>query len=361
MSQKKLRTGFTTGTSAAASARACMISIASQSKVDSVDVPLPRGGTIKIKIDSCEFSKTCARCTVIKDGGDDPDVTHGAQITVECEPNKKPGTVELLRGVGVGIVTKPGLGLELNAPAINPVPRKMITEGVMDTGADYISKNGLNVTISVKDGAEIAKKTDNIRLGILEGISILGTSGIVVPFSTAAFAASVRQNIDVAIAMKQDHLVLSTGGRSEEYAQRLEDNLPDHCYVQMGDFAGYAIRQCAKSGVKSAHIVGFIGKLAKMAAGVKQTHVKGSKVDIGFLADIAAECGADAATLSAIKGANTARHAGQIATEHGVSGFFEGILRRVHSQMSEHAEGRVRLQVTMFGFDGIPVARWPAE
>ncbi len=361
MSEKKLRTGFTTGTSATAAARACMTSIALQSRTDAVEVPLPRGGTIRIAIESCEFSGDRARCTVIKDGGDDPDVTHGAAITVECTPNNRPGTIELRRGDGVGIVTKPGLGLEVGAPAINPVPRKMITEGVHETGADYVSRNGVDVTISVKDGAQIATKTDNIRLGILEGISILGTSGIVVPFSTAAFAASVRQNIDVAVAMKDDSIVLSTGGRSEEYARKLDAGLADHCYVQMGDFAGYAISQCAKSGIHSAHIVGFIGKLAKIAAGVKQTHVKGSKVDTAFLARIAAECGADAGTVDAITHANTARHAGEIAEKGGVEGFFESIARHAHTQMSNHCEAKVKLRVTMFGFDGKPVARWPAE
>ena len=359
MSQKKLRTGFTTGTAATAAARACMMSIKSQTPTTSVNVTLPRGGMIEIKIKMCKFSEHDARCSVIKDGGDDPDVTHGSEIIVECKSANKPNAIELARGPGVGIVTKPGLGLEIGKPAINPVPRKMITDGVLDTGAKFIAKNGLKITISVKNGAQIATKTDNIRLGILEGISILGTSGIVVPFSTAAFAAAIRQNIDVAIAMKQDTVILSTGGRSEMYAKNIEGDLPDHCYVQMGDFVGYAIKQCAKSGIRRAHIVGFIGKLAKISAGIKQTHVKGSKVDTVFLASIAKECGADTQALDAITKANTARHAGEIASEYDIKGFFEGIVKRAHEQISEHCEGSVELAVTMFDFDGTTVAQWP--
>ena len=363
MEKKKLRTGFTTGTSAAAAARACMISILTQSRIGAVDVPLPRGGSIRITIDSCEFGDSSAKCSVIKDGGDDPDVTHGAEIIVECKVGKsnRSGIVDIRGGSGVGTVTKPGLGLEIGAPAINPVPHKMISDGIRKTGAELVAKGGVTVTVSVVRGEEIAKKTDNARLGILGGISILGTSGIVVPFSTAAFAASVRQNIDVAAAMGHDYIVLSTGGRSEAYARGLEDSLPDHCYVQMGDFAAYAIRQCAKSGMRRAHIVGFIGKLAKIAAGAKQTHVKGSKVDMEFLARIADKCGADDAACSAIRHANTARHAGEIASEHGVSGFLDDITHRAYEQMVSHCGGAVSIRVTMFSFDGGIVARWPPE
>ena len=361
MEKKRLRTGFTTGTSAAAAARACVMAISSQSAVERVEVPLPRGGSISIAIESCEFAASSARCTVVKDGGDDPDVTHGARISAECRLAGGPGIVEIRGGDGVGTVTKPGLGLEIGAPAINPVPRKMITEGVREAGAGLLEGNGVEVIVSVAGGAEIAARTDNVRLGILGGISILGTSGIVVPFSTAAFAASVRQNIEVAAAMGEDSVVLSTGGRSEEYARRLEGGLADHCYVQMGDFAGYAVRQCARAGMREAHVVGFIGKLAKMAAGVRQTHVKGSKVDTSLLAEIAAECGGGRGAVEAIGGANTARHAGEIAAEHGVAGFAEGIVRRAHGHLEGHCEGGLKIRVTMFGFDGGVAARWPPE
>ena len=335
-----------------------MMSIASQSRTDAVDVPLPRGGTLRIAIASCEFSADRARCTVIKDGGDDPDVTHGAEIAAGCELVAGAGTVEVLGGEGVGTVTKPGLGLEIGAPAINPVPRRMIEEGVREAGASSLAGHGVRVTVSVANGEAIATKTDNPRLGIVGGISILGTSGIVVPFSTAAFAASIRQGIGVAAAMGEEEVVLSTGGRSEEAAKSLA-GLREHCYVQMGDFAGYSVRECARAGIRRVRIVGFVGKMAKVAAGARQTHVKGSKVDTALLAGIARECGADDAVAAEIASANTARHAGEIAQERGVEGFFEGIARRAQAEMEGHCGGRARVSVTLLGFDGGVLAEWP--
>src|SRR3989338_4408503 len=211
--KEKLRTGYTTGTSATAAAKAALLSIINQTKIENVDVKLPKGSFIKIPVNLCQFDENRAMCSVIKDGGDDPDVTHGAEI-------------------GVGIVTKPGLGLELNKAAINPVPKKMISENLREIKDKHFLKKGIKVIISVPKGKELGPKTDNPRIGILNGISILGTSGIVIPFSTASYAASIRQNLDVAIAMGNDTVVLTTGGRSEDFAKKIVD-LPEHCFVQM--------------------------------------------------------------------------------------------------------------------------------
>jgi cobalt-precorrin-5B (C1)-methyltransferase len=289
--KKKLKTGFTTGTSATAAAIAAAQSIIEQKVVDVVEVKLPKGKFIKIPIHLCNFEKESAHCSVIKDGGDDPDVTHGAEIIVDLSFTDKKNQIEIDGGEGVGIVTKPGLGLEINKPAINPIPKKMISENLGYVARKLLQKNGLKVVISVPKGRELGPKTDNPRIGIMNGISILGTSGIVIPFSTASYAASIRQNLDVAVAMGNETVVLTTGGRSEDFARKIID-LPDHCFVQMGDFSGYTMQQCSKKNIKKAYIVGFIGKLAKMAAGVKQTHVKGSKVNMKFLSELAQNCGA---------------------------------------------------------------------
>ena len=291
-----LRTGFTTGTCAAAGAKAGVLAIKEQKNIDAVDVLLPRGTFAKIQIIKCEFQSSSAICTVIKDGGDDPDVTHGAEIVTKISLEGEPEQIRIQGGKGVGKVTKPGLGLEIGKHAINPVPKKMIEQSVREIGKEMLHDTGILVTVSVPNGEKIALKTDNPRLGIIGGISILGTSGIVTPFSTASYAAAIRQNIQVASAMKDDTVVLTTGGRSEEYAMKTI-KLADHCFVQIGDFSGYAIRECAKNGIKIAYVMGFIGKLAKMAAGVKQTHVKGSKVDMKLLAEIAQKSGADEKTI----------------------------------------------------------------
>ena len=260
-SEKQLRTGFTTGTCATAASKAALLSIINQKKIESVSVTLPKRTTIEIKIESCDFSKNEAKCSVIKDGGDDPDVTHGAEIIVNLSLTNSKNEVEIEGGEGVGIVTKPGLGLEINKAAINPTPKKMIKENIQEVGKNILKNNGVKIIISVPKGKELAPKTDNPRLGIVGGISILGTSGIVIPFSTASFAASIRQNLDVALAMGDKNVVLTTGGRSEDFAKKII-KLPEHCFVQMGDFSGYAIQQCAKKGIEKAFVVGFIGKLS---------------------------------------------------------------------------------------------------
>lgn len=358
-SKEKLRTGFTTGTCATASSMAAVLAIINQKKIDSVDVILPNGNNITIKIHNCEFSEKKANCSVIKDGGDDPDVTHGAEIIVDVSLTPDVKKIEIDGGEGVGIVTKPGLGLEINKPAINPTPKKMIIQNLNHIAQNILLKNGIRVVISVPKGKELALKTDNPRLGIVGGISILGTSGIVIPYSTASFAASVRQNLDVSLAMGNEIVVLTTGGRSEEFAKKIID-LPEHSFVQMGDFSGYTIQQCAKKDIKKAYVAGFIGKLAKMAAGVKQTHVKGSKVDTNFLASLAEKCSADEQIVEEIRNANTARHVQDIVLQNKVEGFFDEVCLQVYIQMRKHSEEKVPIEVMLFDFDGNILAKHPA-
>ena len=354
--KKTLRTGFTTGTSATAASKAAILSIINQSKIQNIEVKLPKGKSIMIPIHFCEFGKEKARCSVIKDGGDDPDVTHGAEIIVDLSLTDKKNEIIIEGGDGVGIVTKPGLGLEINKAAINPVPKKMIIENLRDVGENILKNHGIQVIISVPKGKELGPKTDNPRIGILHGISILGTSGIVIPFSTASYAASIRQNLDVSIAMGNDTVVLTTGGRSEDFARKIIE-LPDHCFVQMGDFSGYTIQQCSKKNIKKAFIVGFIGKLAKMAAGVKQTHVKGSKIDMKFLANLAQNCGANETIIKKILAANTARHVSEIIKENKIEGFFSQICTETYSHMKKLSDDKVSLEVILFDFDGEILAR----
>jgi len=356
VNKKTLRTGFTTGTSATAASKAAILSIINQSKIQNIEVKLPKGKTIMIPIHFCEFGKEKARCSVIKDGGDDPDVTHGAEIIVDLSLTDKKNEIIIEGGEGVGIVTKPGLGLEINKAAINPVPKKMIIENLREVGEKILENHGIQVIISVPKGKELGPKTDNPRIGILHGISILGTSGIVIPFSTASYAASIRQNLDVSIAMGNDTVVLTTGGRSEDFARKIIE-LPDHCFVQMGDFSGYTIQQCSKKNIKKAFIVGFIGKLAKMAAGVKQTHVKGSKIDMKFLANLAQNCGANETIIKKILAANTARHVSEIIKENKIEGFFSQICTETYSHMKKLSDDKVSLEVILFDFDGEILAR----
>ena len=252
-SKGKLRTGFTTGTCATAASKAGILAIINQQSLNNVDVILPKRDKINIQINSCNFSKDNAQCSVIKDGGDDPDVTHGAEIFVDISLTDKIGSIEIDGGKGVGRVTNPGLGLEIGTAAINPTPKKMILENIQEVGEEVLGKNGIKIVVSVPTGEELAKKTDNPRIGILDGISILGTSGIVIPYSTASFAAAIRQQIDVVSSMNDEEVVLTTGGRSEDFAREII-KLPDHSFIQMGDFSGYTIQQCAKKSLKKAYV-----------------------------------------------------------------------------------------------------------
>jgi len=348
---KKLRTGFTTGTCATASSKAALLAIIQQNKINTVDVLLPKRDRIKININTCKFSKENAKCSVIKDGGDDPDVTHGAEIFVDLSLTDNIGSIEIDGGIGVGRVTKPGLGLEIGSAAINPTPKKMILENIQEVGEQILKRSGIKIVISVPKGKELAIKTDNPRIGIMDGISILGTSGIVIPYSTASFAAAIRQQIDVVHSMNDRDVVLTTGGRSEDFARKIIE-LPDHSFIQMGDFSGYTIKQCAKKGLKKAYVAGFIGKLAKIAAGAKQTHVKGSKVNMKFLSEIAKRCNAEDNTVHKIQNANTARNVQEIIVEDSVDGFFDEVSKEACIQMRNHSEGNIPIEVILFDFNG---------
>ena len=377
------RTGYTTGSCAAAGARAALRAVTTGvCAAGSVEITIPRGDTITIPIKGCTITGDGrARCVITKDGGDDPDVTHGADIVVDLYVTSSPGEIGIDGGEGVGTVTKPGLGLEIGRPAINPVPKSMIARNLREeaaAGQSFWESHGVRVVVSVPRGRELAPRTDNPRLGITGGISILGTSGIVVPFSTASYAASIRQSLDVAAAMGEDTIVLTTGGRSEEFARRMiarggggggggagarqeAPGLPDHCFVQMGDFAGYSVREAAKRSehFQKVYVVGFVGKLAKMATGVRQTHVKGSKVDTRFLAGLAAGAGAPDDVVRAITKANTARHASEIISGAECAPRFFGMLcAEVHRHMKSHANNDgVAIEVVLFGFDGGVLAR----
>lgn len=355
-----LRTGYTTGTSAAAAAKAATYTLFTGKTLESVSVSLPKGKSATLKVAWTRMEGNSVTSAVVKDGGDDPDVTSGAEICCTVAITNSAGTIDVDGGTGVGRVTKQGLGLKIGQAAINSTPLEMIKQAVSEAAGDQLKAKGVSVLVTVPRGAEIANKTDNPRLGILGGISILGTTGIVIPYSTSSFAAAIRQSLDVAVAAGADTVILTTGGRSEDFARSLFPSLQDHCFVQMGDFAGYSVKQCANKKLKKAIIAGFIGKLTKMAMGVKQTHVAGSHVSMDFMAEIARSCGADAAAVEAIRLANTARHVSEIVKEKKVVGYFDAICRNVCEQMASHAGAGLQIEVIMFEFDGGLLGRFPA-
>jgi cobalt-precorrin-5B (C1)-methyltransferase len=358
-----LRSGFTTGTCAAGATKAAVLTLLTGRVVNTIRVFLPKGRDANLSIAYTRINEdSSVTASVIKDAGDDPDVTHNAEICSTAFLLPLKGQVVIDGGVGVGRVTKPGLGLGLGNAAINPVPMSMIMQAIKEVALDHLESRGIKVVISVPRGEVIALKTDNPRLGIVGGISILGTTGIVLPYSTASFAAAIRQSLDVSVAMGTDTVVLTTGGRSEDFSKMLLGNtFPDHAYIQIGDFIGYSIKQCVNKKVRKAIVAGFIGKLTKMAMGVKQTHVKGSHVDMEFMAKIASTCSSSTAVTRDIREANTARHVSEIIDRNRVEGFYDAICREVYSQLNGYSNGRIDLQIVMFEFDGKVKGSYPQK
>jgi cobalt-precorrin-5B (C1)-methyltransferase len=350
--KRGLRTGFTTGSCAAAAAKAATIGLLSGSFPPEVSINLPVGGTAAFQPRAWQRGEMWAACAVTKDAGDDPDITHGAQIQARVEWVVEPG-IHLAGGPGVGTVTRPGLGLEVGGPAINSVPRAMIRAEVAVVAGAALETSGLLVTIAVPGGEELTRKTLNGRLGIVGGISILGTWGIVKPYSTAAWRASVEQAIGVAAANGQQRVVLSTGSRSEKFAMRLFPELADIAFVEMGTFTGDALRACVRNHVRWVAVAGMVGKFAKLAQGVMQTHMAGSQVDTAFLAEVAGACRAGRQAQEAVRVANTARHVGEIAAREG---FAEELYWRLASMAGDrcaaYIEQRLAVVAVLFDFDG---------
>lgn len=362
--RKGLRTGFTTGACAAAAAKAATRVLITGAALAEIETTLPNRQRVRFALARCEHGGGRATCSVIKDAGDDPDCTHGAELVAEVELRDAPG-VEIRGGAGVATVTRPGLGLAVGDPAINPVPRRNITEMVEhELAAGH--RAGAIVTIHVPGGEDMARQTTNARLGLIGGISILGTTGIVQPYSTAAFKASVVQEIDVAATGGLAELVLTTGGKSEHYAMQLRPDLDEQAFIQVGDFIGVAIRQCVRRGIARAVVVGMIGKLSKMAAGVVQTHAAGSEVDLDLLAQIAAECGGSSALVAEIRGANTARHVLELCKAAGLVAVTARICERVVDQLTRCAAavrggagGALAVEAVLVDFGGAVLGRHP--
>lgn len=355
--RRGLRTGFTTGACAAAAAKAAARCLLSGASVSAIDTTLPNRERVRFPLRRCALGRDFAVCSVVKDAGDDPDCTHGAELVADVRFTDQAG-IEIRGGSGVATVTKPGLGLEVGSPAVNPVPRRNITEMVAEE-LEGSAVRGAVITLSVPGGEEMAKKTTNARLGLLGGISILGTSGIVKPYSTAAYRASVVQAIDVARERGIDGIVLTTGGKSEAYAMRLHPGLPEEAFVQVGDFIGTALRHAARRGVARAVIVGMIGKLSKMADGKMMTHAAGSEVNMELLATLAAELGASEALTGEIRSANTARHVLELCAKSGLAAVTSLVCRRVVMHGAAHAGGPLDLRAILVDFDGVVLGRWP--
>ncbi|MEV4662788.1 cobalt-precorrin-5B (C(1))-methyltransferase [Micromonospora echinofusca] len=358
-----LRTGWTTGACATAATKAALTALVTGVPQRQVEIGLPAGRRVSFPVARCEVDgRTRAEAVVVKDAGDDPDVTHGAELTATVSWHDAPG-LRLDGGPGVGTVTKPGLGLPVGGPAINDTPRRMIGQAVAEV-VD-LSEVGVRVVVSVPRGEIMARKTTNRRLGILGGISILGTTGVVRPFSTASWRASVVQAVHVMAAQGERTVVLCTGGRTERAARALLPELPEVCFVEVGDFTGAAVTAAVGDGMTGVVFVGMAGKLAKLAAGILMTHYTRSKVDLSLLGAVTAEAGGDPELVAAVVAANTGRHAYELWEAAGLLGAAGDLLcHRVRQVLLRFAGDAVSVDVAMVDFAGDRVVassgRWAA-
>jgi cobalt-precorrin-5B (C1)-methyltransferase len=353
---ERLRTGWTTGTCAAAAAKAAAKALVSGEPQARVDVKLPGKGTerrVEFEVERCEPGRSWAEAVVVKDAGDDPDVTDGAHLTARVSWREGPG-LELDRGEGVGLVTKPGLGLPVGGPAINDTPRRMISYSVAEVLDPDV--RGIRVVISVPGGEKMAEKTTNARLGIIGGVSILGTTGIVRPFSTAAWAASVVQAVNVMGAQGHKTFVLSTGGLTEKAAMRLLPDLEEVNFVEVGDFTGQAIKRAIENRLERCFFVGMVGKISKLAAGVMMTHWTRSKVDNDLLAEITEKAGGSTALIEEVENANTARHAYELWRSADLGGAADLLCQQAAENLTEYAEGKLEVYVILVDFDTLEPA-----
>jgi len=338
-----MRLGWTTGTCASAAAKAAATGLFTGAPPVAIDVALPDGSREWFEVEP----QGATRAAVVKDAGDDPDCTNGARLTAKVGMARADRPTQIFAGPGVGTVTKPGLGLPVGGPAITAVPERMILEALLE-----VTQEPLVVTLSVPDGEEMARHTTNARLGIVGGISILGTTGVVKPYSTAAWRASIVQQIEVAAAQGEAQVILATGSRTERLAMALHPALDDVCFVEVGDYSGTALRKAAALGFVHTVFVGMAGKITKLASGTMMTHFRRSKVDGKLLAAVARSAGAPKEVVAAATATETARHFFETCLAYDAIGPLTKVCELAKQACEEHTGGKLTVDVLMADFEG---------
>ncbi|WP_300157752.1 cobalt-precorrin-5B (C(1))-methyltransferase CbiD [Solidesulfovibrio sp.] len=355
-----LREGFTTGTAAAGAAKAAARLLLGGEALASVDVPLPGGGRLTVPVAEVRLEDGGAFAAVVKDGGDDPDVTHGARIgcRVEPWPLAASGEVVVAGGEGVGRVTLPGLPVAVGEPAINPAPRAQIAAAVAEAAALSGFAGGLRAVVTVPGGEAMARKTLNPRLGIVGGISILGATGIVRPFSHAAWEASIAEALDVARALGHEVAGFSTGRRSEALLRAMLPHLPETACVQAADCFAFALGAAAKRQFREIVWAAYPGKLVKMAQGLPNTHAHKGDTDFSALAGWCRQADWPEALSRQAATANTARHAFEMAPGAAAKAALAGVLARAAlGHMRRFAGPGPDVELAVFDFDGALLVR----
>jgi len=356
--ERPLRRGWTTGTCAAAAAKAAFAALVTGEFPDPVEVTLPRGERPSFALALTRKEQDFAIAGVIKDAGDDPDVTHGALICATVRAGKPGAGVTFRAGAGVGTVTRPGLAIAPGEPAINPVPRRMIRDALAEVANVAGCPADADVEIAIPGGEALAAKTLNGRLGIVGGLSILGTTGIVVPYSCSAWIHSIHRGIDVARAAGLTHIAGATGASSEAGAQKLY-GLPEIALIDMGDFVGGMLKYLRKYPVPRVTIAGGVAKMTKLAQGLTDLHSKRGAVDLVALAGLAETAGGSGELCKRIVTANTAAEAFTLARAEGIA-LGDTVARAAQNTAERLVAGRdIAIEIALFDRNQMLVGRAP--
>ncbi len=353
-----LRKGWTTGTCAAAAARAAYEALLCGAFPQTVAVTLPGGARPDFALALEELGEGFARAGIIKDAGDDPDVTHGALVIARVSRGPRGSGVSFRAGDGVGTVTRAGLPLPPGEPAINPVPRRMIKTAIDQAARLFGGTGDVIVEISIPGGQEIAKRTLNARLGIAGGLSILGTTGIVVPFSCAAWIDTIHRGIDVARAAGLDHVAGSTGAASEAAIKALHE-LPDIALIEMGDFAGGMLKYLRTHEIPKVTIVGGFAKMTKLGQGLLDLHSGRGEVDLAWLAARGTEAGATDHFIRRVKAAHSAAEVLAFARAEAVDIAVPVAKAAWHTAAKVLRGSAIALEIAVFDREGHLLARTP--
>lgn len=350
-----LRKGWTTGACATAATRAAWQAVLSGDFPNPVTITLPRGETPSFKLVKAETGDGWARASVIKDAGDDPDVTHGAEIISTVRIGKPGNGITFHAGAGVGTITKPGLPLPPGEAAINPKPREMMVGQITELCDQFGAKPDVEIEISIPGGQEIAAKTWNGRLGIVGGLSVLGTTGIVIPFSCSAWIHSIHRGVDVARATGRKHVAGATGKTSESAIRAFYD-LPEEAVLDMGDFVGGMLKYLRKNPVDFVSISGGFAKLVKLAQGHLDLHSSRSQVDFNRLAQTVETCGGDETLQTQVRNANTAKQVLELCQAANVM-IEQTIARQAFESARATLDGACAVEIVVTDRNGTIIAR----
>jgi len=346
----ELRRGWTTGTCAAAATKAAYLALLTGRFPDPVAIRLPGGERPSFDLAECSLRPPRASAAVIKDAGDDPDVTDGALIRATVCRGEAGSGVMFIAGEGVGVVTRPGLVIPVGEPAINPGPRQLIGNVVAEVARDWGDAGDLEVTLAIPGGEVLAERTTNGRLGIVGGLSILGTTGVVIPYSCAAWIHSIHRGIDVARACHLSHVAAATGATSERAVQAYY-GLPDAALIDMGDFVGGTLKYLRRHPIARVTLAGGFAKLAKLAGGHLDLHSSRSTVDLPALAELLAERGASGEMVDHARAATSANEVLQLAQDFGLP-LADDVARRARRMALDQLDGGSALEVMAFDRDG---------